>query len=212
MTGLAAAAIAATGLTATVVTTARLGRCRTAAHAAETASAIALVVVVVVETMTVVTTVKAVAHSHVTVSWRAGTWSPVATVIPGASAIVMPGVAAAIDGIEPRITVVEIVTVRIAGVDTKVPVTSVPVERTVEIACRTEGTILPVEQDITEVQVTVCPVGTVKVVIVIDTQQIVEVDLESCLILILGKIQLVGHLVGEEQSLTACLLVAHCIG
>jgi hypothetical protein len=72
---------------------------------------------------------------------------------------VVPGVTAAIAGIEYRASEVEVVAVRIAGVDAEVPVAAVPVERTVEVAGGTESLPLPVKQNIAEVQVATLPVG-----------------------------------------------------
>ena len=109
-----------------------------------------------------------------------------------------------------RTTEVEIVAVRIAAVDAEVPICSIPVYRAIEVGCIAEQLILPVEEDVTQVEITVCPVNTIEVVIAVDTHQVVEVHLVCCLVLLLGEVQLVSHLVGEEQSLLACLLVAHC--
>ena len=106
---------------------------------------------------------------------------------------------------------VEVGAVRIAGIDGEVPITSVPVKWTVEIACCTEGTILPVEQDIAQVKITTCPVFTIEVCLRLDTQEVVEVYFVGCFILIFGEVQLVSHLVGQEQSLLTGLLITHCL-
>lgn len=62
----------------------------TVAHTAESASAIALVVMVVVESVAIVAALESVAHAYMVVAVCAGVGSPVASVIPGASAVVAP--------------------------------------------------------------------------------------------------------------------------
>ena len=132
------------------------------------------------------------------------------SVIVAASAVHVPAVATAIGGIEVRATEVEVVTVRIAGVDGKVPVAGVPVERTVEVSGCAEEIPLPGVEDVAQVEVAALPVGTEHIVVAGHSHQVVEVNLVGGLVLCIGQIQLVGHLVGEEQSLVAGLLIAHC--
>ena len=126
------------------------------------------------------------------------------------SAMNMPGMSAAIGSIEVWTPEVEIVTVRIAAIDTEVPVACLPVERTIEIVSCQIGTPLPVEQDIAEIEIPALPVGAENICTSCYPHQVVEIDFVSCLVLLVSQIQLVCHLVGEEQSLAAGLLVAHC--
>ena len=126
------------------------------------------------------------------------------------SAINVPGVSAAIGGIEVRTPEVEIVTVRIAAIDTEVPVACLPVEWTIEIASCQIGAPLPVEQDIAEIEIPALPVGAEYICTSCYSHQVVEIDFISCLVLFVSQIQLVCHFVGEEQGLAAGLLVAHC--
>ena len=139
------------------------------------------------------------------------------TIVAAVSVIVamathsVPGMGTAIGVVEVRTSEVEVVTVRIAGIDAEVPVTSVPVQRTIEIGCCYEGIPLPVVQDIAQVEITALPVGSVHIVTAGDTHQVVEIDLIGCLVLLVSQIQLVGHLVGQEQGLVASLLIAHCV-
>lgn len=105
---------------------------------------------------------------------------------------------------------VEVVAMRIASIDSEVPNTSVEVERAVEVSRIAEHTILPVEEHIAEVEITPTPVVAVQILVGVDTEQIIEVNLVSCLILVVGEVQLISHLISEEQSLFACLTVAHC--
>ena len=71
---------------------------------------------------------------------------------------------------------------------------------------------MPVEEHIAQVKVAMRPVCTIEVVIGVYAHQVVEVDLVGSLVLILGEVELVCHLVGEKQSLLACLLIAHSVG
>jgi hypothetical protein len=143
-------------------------------------------------------------------SWGAEVLSM--TIVVTTTSMNVPGMSATIGGIEVRTSEVEVVTVGIAGIDTEVPVACLPVEGTVEIAGCQEGIPLPVEQDIAQVEVTALPIGSEHVMTARHAHQIVEVDLVSGLILLIGQVELVGHLVGQEQGLVAGLLIAHCAG
>ena len=159
-----------------------------------------------------VTTVKAVAHTKVL-----ATVSKFRTVVRRAAVVVavathVPGMTAAIGSIEVRASEVEVVTMGIAGIDAEVPETSVPIQRTIEIGGGTESLPLPRVEDVLKVEVTALPVDTENVGLTCHTHQVVEVDFVGSLVLCSGKIQLVGHLIGQEQSLVAGLLVAHGIG
>ena len=112
--------------------------------------------------------------------------------------------------VEVRTAKVEVVAVWIAGIYCEVPASGIPVERTVEIRGCAESSVLPVEQDVAEVEVALSPVCSVQVVIVVDSHQIVKVHFIGGLILVVGEIELVCHLVGEEQCSFASLLVTHC--
>ena len=153
--------------------------------------------------------VEAVAHSVMTAT---ATRSERASVIPAASAVHAPAVSAAVDGPEVGTSEVEVVAVGVACVDAEVPVASLPVEWTVEVGGSQIGLVLPVEEDIAQVEVTLSPVGAIEVGLGIHAHQVVEVHLIGGLILLLGKVELIGHLVGEEQCLLACLLITHGIG
>lgn len=54
------------------------------------------------------------------------------------------------------------------------------------------------------------PAGAIEVSGAVDAHQVVEVDLVGGLVLLIRQGGLVGHLVGEEQRLAACLAVGHC--
>ena len=151
------------------------------------------------------------AHSEVLAVVAQGRTEVVdAAVVVAVSAVHVPGVTAAVGGIEVRASEVEVVTDGIAGVNAEVPVSCAPVERTVEVGSGHEGVPLPLVEDVAHVQIAALPVGSVDVVVARHTHQVVEVDLVGSLVLCVRKVQLVGHLVGEEQSLVAGLLVAHC--
>ena len=121
----------------------------------------------------------------------------------------------AIAGVEHRTTEVEVVTMWIASINAEVPETITPVEWTIEIGSCAECLPLPIQQNIAQVQVTTLPVVAIDIVITRHTHQVahqvVEVDFIGSLILLVRQVQLVSHLVCQEQSLVACLLVAHCL-
>ena len=119
--------------------------------------------------------------------------------------------ASAIAGIKDGTAEVEVVAVRIAGIYSEVPVASFPVEWTIEVAGGTERLPLPVQQHVAHIQITTLPIGSIDVVVTGHTHQVVQIDFVGSLVLLVGQVQLVGHLVRQEQCLVACLLKAHCM-
>ena len=160
-----------------------------------------------------VTTIPAVVHADMlsTLSDWCTEMLPAAVVVAVAPMNV-PGVSATISRIEMRESEVEIVAVRIAGIDGEVPVASVPIQRAVEVVGCQEGFPLPVEEDIAQVEVTALPVGAEDIAAACHSHQVVEIDFIRGLILLVGEVELIGHLIGQEQSLVAGLLVTHCVG
>ena len=143
--------------------------------------------------ITVVATIETIAHSEVLTITRQRRTEMVGTsMVIAVSAIHVPAVSTPVGGIEVGTSVEEIVAVGIAGIDAEMP-----------IAC------IPVEKDVAQVEVTTLPVGTIHIVYAGDTHEVVEVDFVRCLVLGISQVELVGHLVGEEQGLVAGLLVAH---
>jgi hypothetical protein len=135
----------------------------------------------------------------------------VTSVIPTSATVHSPAVTATIDVPEVRATEVEVVAVRIAGIDAEMPVACFPVEGAIEICGCQVGLILPVEQYVAKVKIALGPVYTIKVGLGVHAHQVVEVHFVCCLILVFGQVELIGHLVGQEQGLLASLLVAHGI-
>ena len=168
-------------------------------------------VAVTTVSVAIVTTVPAVAHTEVFTISSALEVVAVSVVV-AVSAVTMPGMSSAIGGIEVRPTEVEVVAVRIACIDGEVPETGVPVKRTIEIAGCTEGSPLPVEENVAEVEVTALPIDAEDIVNTCYSHQVVEIDFIGGLILLIGKIEFVCHLVGEEEGLIASLFVAHRVG
>lgn len=123
----------------------------------------------------------------------------------------MPGVSAAVCGVEVRVSEVEVVAVRIACVDAEVPETAFPPYRAIEIGSCAECGVLPVEEDVPEVGVANGPASCIHVVVCVNAQEIVEVYLIYCLVLHLVEVEFVSHLVSKEQSLCAGLFVTHGI-
>lgn len=134
--------------------------------------------------------------------------------VPAAPGISPPTVTAVIADIEMWPSEIEVVAVWVAGIDAEMPKASVPIERPIEICGVDVRAILPVEKNITQVEITLCPIDTKEVVVVVDAHQIIEVDLVCCLVLVLGQVELVCHFVGKEQSLFTGLVVTHarCLG
>ena len=93
---------------------------------------------------------------------------------------------------------IEEVAVWVTGIDAKVPVASVPREWAIEVGCIHVSPILPIEQYVAKVKVALLPIESVEIVHVVDTHEIVEVDFIGSLILLVGEVELVCHLVGQE--------------
>ena len=159
---------------------------------------------------TIVTTVPSAAHAEMAPTLHVTRPEVVAaTLVVAASAIHAPAVTTSVGCIEVRTAEVEIVAAGITGIYPEVPVAAIPYQRTIEIGGCTEEVPLPAVEYVANVLVAALPVQAQHIVIVGDTHQVVEVDLIGCLILQVSKIQLVGHLVGEEKGLVASLLVGH---
>ena len=155
------------------------------------------------------TTIPAVMHTNVPISGCAEMFS--ASVVVAAVAMDVPSMSTAIGGIKGRTSEVEVVTVRIAGIDAEVPVACLPVERTIEIGGCDIGLPLPVVKDITQIEVTALPIGAEHISAACHSHQIVKVNLIGSLVLLVCEVQLVGHLIRQEQSLVTGLLETHCI-
>lgn len=124
----------------------------------------------------------------------------------------MPAVASTVHGVKVRCTEIEVVTVWIAGVHTEVPIACIPIKRAIEIGGIAVHVVLPIKQNVTQVQIAALPVESEQVVIVVDAHQVVEVNLVCSLILVIGEVQLVSHLVRQEQGLPTRLVVTHGVG
>jgi hypothetical protein len=158
---------------------------------------------------TVITTVPSVTHAEVVVARNCRTEVLAMMLIVASPAVHPPAVPTTVGHIEVRTSEVEVVTVRVAGIDAEMPVACFPEERTIEIGGGQIGFPLPSMQDELQVGIAALPVEAKHVVTTSDTHQIIKVDFVGSLILGIGQIQLVCHLVGQEQGLSPCLLVAH---
>ena len=156
---------------------------------------------------TIVTAVPTVTHTRVLLACSVRTEVVVTTLVIAAATIMAPAVSTTIGQVEVRTTKVEVVTMRIAGIDAKVPNTSLPIEWAVEVGSGSEQIPLPAIEDIADIQVATLPVSTKYIVITCDAHQIIQVNLIGSLILCIRQVQLVGHLVGQEERLSASLLV-----
>ncbi len=134
-----------------------------------------------------------------------------ATAVPRLPPVVVPRVTAAIGIPEGRAPEIEIITMGIARIHSEVPKAVEPIDRAIEVSCLEEILVLPIEKDIAQVEVAPSPIVAIEVCFRGDTHKIVEVNLVACLILLLSKVHLIRHFVGEEESLLASLLEAHCL-
>ena len=161
--------------------------------------------------MAIVSAIPSVTHTKVVMS---SAWTEVVTtsVVVTASTYSVPSVSTSVSCIEVRTSKVEVVTMRIACIDAEVPVACIPVKRTVEISSVDKRIPLCFQQDIAHVEVTTLPIGSIYIVIAVDTHQVVEVNLVGCLILLIRQVQLVSHLVRQEECLVTCLFVTHGMG
>ena len=129
--------------------------------------------------------------------------------IPGASAIIAPAMTTAVGCPYCGTLEIEEGANGIVGINTEVPHACIPIKRTVEIRRCTEGIPLPVIEDNLHVEIALAPVFRIEVVNGVYTHEVVKIDFVGCLILLLREVELVSHLVGEEQGLLASLLIAH---
>ena len=106
---------------------------------------------------------------------------------------------------------IEEVAVGIVAIDGERPSTTVPKKRMEEVVGRSEDAVLPVEEDVTQVGIAVDEIVAVDIIGRLHTEQIVEVDLVAIFVLLVVEVELIRHLIGEEQSLLASLLVIHCM-
>jgi len=134
------------------------------------------------------------------------------TVVVTVSADAVPGVTSTIGGVEVRTAEVEVVTVRITCIDPEVPVACVPVEGAVEVRGSNKCVPLCFQQDVTHVEVTALPISSINIINAGDTHQVVEVNLVGSFILLVRQVQLVSHLVRQEECLVTCLFVTHGMG
>ena len=106
-------------------------------------------------------------------------------------------------------TMVEEVAIGVVAIDGEGPYTAVPEQRVEEIVGGCEDGVLPVEEYVAQVGVAIAQVSAIDIVGSLHAHQVVEIDLVAVLILLVVEVELVGHLVGEEESLLAGLFVAH---
>ncbi len=119
--------------------------------------------------------------------------------------------ASAISAIDHR-RLAEVVTTVVACVDAEHPRAPAPHGGLIEVNRCDILAILPRVEHEAQVGVTTVPIDAEHILLVADGEEVVEVDLVDCLILIHRQVQFVRHLVGEEQSFLPCLRKAHCLG
>ena len=100
-----------------------------------------------------------------------------------------------------------IVAVAIAVEDGVVPAVYLPAQGAEEVIDGGVEVILPVEQDVADVLVAIAPTYAIEVGGRTHAKEVVEVDLINLVILVLRKVQFVGHLVREEVGVVASNIV-----
>ena len=100
----------------------------------------------------------------------------------------------------------------VVRVHCKRPAAGLPCYRTIEVGESHILVILPAVQDIAEISVTAVPPDAEDITISIQAHQVVEIDLIDSLILCSGEVELVSHLVREEEGFVLCCVIAHCVG
>jgi len=106
-------------------------------------------------------------------------------------------------------TVVEEVAAAIIIIDREEPTRRTPNDWAQEIICSQQEFILPVVQDILQVGNAITHVFSIDVGFTLQTEQIVQVDLERIIVLLFVQVELIGHLVRQVVSLFASLLIIH---
>ena len=100
-----------------------------------------------------------------------------------------------------------VVAVAIAVEDGVVPAVYLPAQGAEEVIDGGVEVILPVEQDVADVLVAIAPTYAIEVGGRTHAKEVVEVDLINLVILVLRKVQFVGHLVREEVGVVASYIV-----
>ena len=102
-----------------------------------------------------------------------------------------------------------IMTYAVMAIDGEIPSAMQPGQWTEEIVSGGEERVLPVKQNVTNVCIAIGQIVAIEVVSRLNAQQIVEIDFIAITILLIGQVQLVCHLIGEEAGLFACFIVTH---
>ena len=99
-----------------------------------------------------------------------------------------------------RVCVVEMTSV-IARVHCECPAASLPSHRAIEVSQAHVLIILPAVQHKAEVCIAAIPPDAEDITVSVQAHQVVEIDLIDCLVLCSGEVELVRHLVREEEGL-----------
>ena len=110
---------------------------------------------------------------------------------------------------EHRWTVIVEMASVVVRVHCECPAACLPCYRTIEVGESHILVELPTVQDIAEVCVAAIPPDAEDISVSVQAHQVVEVDLIDCLILCSGEVELVSHLVREEEGFVLCCIIAH---
>lgn len=114
-------------------------------------------------------------------------------------------------GVNPGRSRTEETVACITVVDCEIQRTLAESHRSVEVFGIEEKFILPAGKYISEFICTAAPVDSEDVSSTNQTIEIVEIDFIDSVVLVIGKVQFIGHLVGEEKRFAACPFVAHSV-
>ena len=98
-----------------------------------------------------------------------------------------------------RVCIVEMPSV-VVRVHCKCPATCLPSHRAIEVGECHILVELPAVQHEAEVSITAIPPDAEDITVSVQAHQVVEIDLIDCLILCSGEVELVSHLVREEEG------------
>ena len=96
-------------------------------------------------------------------------------------------------------------------VDCKADYVVIDTDRFVEVGGSQVMPVLPAGEYPLELALSTVPENSENVRSAHQTYEVIVIDLINCIILCIGEIELISHLIGEEQGLCLCSCVAHCI-
>lgn len=134
------------------------------------------------------------------------------TVVAGLRVDVLVMAFTLIAGVGLRASLVEVIPVAVVAIDIERPTAVLPAQRTVEVVQAHILVVLMHREDILQVGIAAVPGSAEDIVATAHAHHVVQVDLIHRLVLRHGEVQLVSHLVTQEQRLVLGCAITHCIG